>query len=97
MDITFKYKGKLITTPNLEKKLKRMKLTINDIEIVDSLILKEEKINIDDFYKTHTPYLEPINTGYAVHFLKNELDFPSHWIPAKIEGNKIVKNERINL
>lgn len=34
MDITFKYKDKIITTPNLEKKLKRMKLTLEDIEII---------------------------------------------------------------
>lgn len=39
VEVTFKYKGKLITTPNLEKKLKRMKITLEDIEIVE----KEEK------------------------------------------------------
>lgn len=32
--ITFKYKDKIISTPNLEKKLKRMKLTLDDIEIM---------------------------------------------------------------
>ena len=42
MDITFKYKGKLITTPNLEKKLKRMKISIDDIEIIDTPIKKKE-------------------------------------------------------
>ena len=42
MDITFKYKGKIITTPNLEKKLKRMKISINDIEIIDAPIKKKE-------------------------------------------------------
>lgn len=34
MEITFKYKDKIITTPNLEKKLKRMKLSLEDIEII---------------------------------------------------------------
>lgn len=36
MDITFKYNNKIITTPNLEKKLKRMKISINDIEIINT-------------------------------------------------------------
>lgn len=35
METQFKYKGKLFSTPNLEKKLKRMKLSIDDIEIVE--------------------------------------------------------------
>ena len=42
MDITFKYKGKVITTPNLEKKLKRMKISIDNIEIIDTPIKKKE-------------------------------------------------------
>ena len=41
METTFKYNGKIITTPNLEKKLKRMKISIDDIEILDSI--KKEK------------------------------------------------------
>ena len=40
--ITFKYKDTIISTPNLEKKLKRMKLSLNDIEIIDTPIKKEE-------------------------------------------------------
>lgn len=47
MEVTFKYNGKIITTPNLEKKLKRMKLTMEDIEIVN-LPIKKEK---DDEYE----------------------------------------------
>jgi len=43
METTFKYKGKLYTTPNLEKKLKRMKISIDDIEIVDNPIIKKEE------------------------------------------------------
>ena len=36
MDITFIYKNKQITTPNLEKKLKRMGITKEDITIIDA-------------------------------------------------------------
>ena len=43
MDITFKYKDKIITTPNLEKKLKRMKISLEDIEIINSLEKKKEE------------------------------------------------------
>ena len=42
MEITFKYKDKVITTPNLEKKLKRMKISIDDREILTNPIKKEE-------------------------------------------------------
>ena len=50
MDITFKYNGKIITTPNLEKKLKRMKLQLSDIEIIDTPIKKEKsESGIEDY------------------------------------------------
>lgn len=42
METTFKYKGKIITTPNLEKKLKKMKISINDVEIIDNPIKKKK-------------------------------------------------------
>lgn len=42
METTFKYKDKIITTPNLEKKLKRMKITLKDIEIIQQLDKEEE-------------------------------------------------------
>ena len=50
METTFKYNGKIITTPNLEKKLKRMKLQLSDIEIIDTPI-KEKPSNdgIEDY------------------------------------------------
>lgn len=41
--ITFKYKDTIISTPNLEKKLKRMKLSLNDIEIIDIPTNKKEE------------------------------------------------------
>ena len=50
METTFKYQGKIITTPNLEKKLKRMKISVDDIEIINTPI-KKEKSNegIEDY------------------------------------------------
>lgn len=42
---TFKYQNKIITTPNLEKKLKRMKISINDIELIeDTASSKKEEV-----------------------------------------------------
>lgn len=41
MEITFKYNGTIISTPNLEKKLKRMKISINDIEIIPPIVKVE--------------------------------------------------------
>lgn len=50
MEITFKYKDKIITTPNLEKKLKRMKLSIDDIEIINNPIIKKEpESGVEDY------------------------------------------------
>lgn len=53
MEIYFKYKNKIISTTNLEKKLKRLKINIDDIEIIDPIETKskevEEKI-INSFY-----------------------------------------------
>ena len=53
MEVTFKYNGTIITTPNLEKKLKRMKLSIDDIEIIDNPIKKEKSPNneLEDYMK----------------------------------------------
>lgn len=43
--ITFEYNGKQITTPNLEKKLKRMKISLEDIKIISN---KKEKKTVDE-------------------------------------------------
>lgn len=54
MDVTFVYQNKQITTPNLEKKLKRMGITKDDIKIIDTPIKKKEKViymyPIEDYY-----------------------------------------------
>jgi len=51
--ITFKYQDKIITTPNLEKKLKRMKIQLSDIEIIDTPIKKEKSSDneLEDYIK----------------------------------------------
>lgn len=51
MDITFKYNGKVITTPNLEKKLKKMKIQLSDIEIIETPIKKPSNDGIEDYMK----------------------------------------------
>lgn len=51
MVITFEYNGKLITTPNLEKKLKRMKLSMEEIKIVSTPEIKEENLGVEDYMK----------------------------------------------
>ena len=48
MDITFKYQDKIITTPNLEKKLKRMKLQLSDIEIIETPNEEKEESEVVD-------------------------------------------------
>lgn len=50
--MTFKYQGKIITTPNLEKKLKRMKISIEDIEIIEEpVVQKKEEDGQDELMK----------------------------------------------
>ena len=50
METTFKYQGKIISTPNLEKKLKRMKISIDDVEIIDTPVKKKESpTGVEDY------------------------------------------------
>ena len=51
MDITFKYKGKIITTPDLNKKLKRMKISLKDIEIISNKKEKKTVEGVEDYMK----------------------------------------------
>ena len=51
MEIKFKYKGQILSTPNLEKKLKRMKISLDDIEIIEEP-KKEIETIIDDELET---------------------------------------------
>lgn len=89
MEITFKYKDKVITTPNLEKKLKRMKIQLSDIEIIESCSnRKKDDSELDDFHLIHKPYLEPIDGGYALRYLSGEP--PPNWIQGKIVNGSVV-------
>lgn len=76
--ITFKYNNKIYDTPNLEKKLKRMKITINDIEIIDDIPKKE--IEEDTYFKKY--YYKNIKTGYTIVSIYPELP---KWIENKDE------------
>ena len=49
--MTFKYKGKIITTPNLEKKLKRMKISIDDIEIIEEPQVQKKQEDENELIK----------------------------------------------
>lgn len=75
MDITFNYKGKIITTPNLEKKLKRMKITLDDIQIIEDIPKKkiiEEKLEIS-LEKYHL-YKYPNKNEWHVYITDNAPD-----------------------
>lgn len=62
MEITFKYKNKIISTPNLEKKLKRMKLSLKDIEIIE----EEKKIILDEDNEVIKYYFINKDNGYRI-------------------------------
>lgn len=68
--ITFKYNNKVYEVPNLEKKLKRMKLTINDIEIIDSPIKKEIHSEDNGIVKHHFK----LSNGFTVTSIYNNLN-----------------------
>ena len=52
METIFIYKGQKISTPNLEKKLKRMKITLDDIEIIKEEPKQEIKYIEEDDLET---------------------------------------------
>ena len=49
--MTFKYKDTIITTPNLEKKLKRMGIQLSDIEIIEEVPIIKKETGIEDYMK----------------------------------------------
>lgn len=49
--MTFKYEGKIIITPNLEKKLKRMKISIDDIEIIEEPQVQKKQEDENELMK----------------------------------------------
>ena len=81
MEVTFKYKDTIITTPNLEKKLKRMKLSIDDIKIIDNPIKKEKSLNneLEDYMKDKIKVIVRSNVDdiRRVCFIKKDKPHPT--------------------
>lgn len=71
MEIYFKYKNKIISTTNLEKKLKRLKIDINDIEIITPE--KSQEI-IEENTSYNYYYFYNKNTGETITSIYNNLD-----------------------
>lgn len=61
--IYFKYNNKVYEVPNLEKKLKRMKLSLDDITIIDKPIKKSNEDNNEDNGVIKYHYTHP--SGYS--------------------------------
>lgn len=59
--ITFKYNGKIYKPSNLENKLKKLGITMEDIEIIDDTETKAEKERRENLEKTNTIELEETN------------------------------------
>lgn len=51
--VKFKYNNKVYETPNLEKKLRRLKITIDDIEILEDNIPIIEEDDIEEVKLYH--------------------------------------------
>ena len=66
----FKYNNKVYKVPNLEKKLKRMKLTLADIELID----KPVKVDNDNEDNGITKHHFKLPNGYTVTSIYNNLD-----------------------
>ena len=67
MNTTFKYQGKIISTPNLGKKLKRMKISIDDIEIIETQEpKKQEKEEYDEDEYENVNLITPLKEGKIV-------------------------------
>lgn len=71
MEIYFKYKNKIISTTNLEKKLKRLKIDINDIEII---IPEKSQEIIEENTSYNYYYFYNKNTRETITSIYNNLD-----------------------
>ena len=76
--MTFKYNGKLITTPNLEKKLKRMHLTLADIEIVPDVEVKKEVDELIYPIENYHYYKYPNENKWLVYITNNPPETIKH-------------------
>lgn len=100
MDITFKYNGKLISTPNLEKKLKKMKLQLSDIEIVE--IPKKEEQGEEIYDKKMVIIRSTLDEIRRVCYIPKdhtptiyELFKDVIWNPVTKTGRKDITNETL--
>ena len=79
--VRFKYNDKEYETPNLEKKLRRMKISKEDIELLLPSKKEKEKEEKDEVIKYH---FRNIKTGYTITTiypdLKNYNVNESDWI-----------------
>ena len=66
----FKYQDKIYKTSNLDKKLKRMKLTLADIELID----KPVKVDNDNEDNGITKHHFILPNGYIVTSIYDNLD-----------------------
>lgn len=100
--IVFKYKNKTYETPNLKKKLKRMKLSLEDIEIIEKNNPIEKNDDCVDI-KEYKVY-EDINTKHTYWFLIEKGTNPTIeevfkdllWNPETKTGVKEITLEYIN-
>lgn len=75
--VTFKYKDTIISTPNLEKKLKRMKLSLNDIEIIDTPINKKDEEDIEEPSKLKKIIIQSsLDKMQYISFVPLDFNFP---------------------
>ena len=71
VEIYFKYQDKIYKTINLDKKLKKMKLSLEDIELIDKPI-KSSKEDDEDNGITKHHFILP--NGYTVTSIYDKLD-----------------------
>ena len=94
--ITFKYKDTIISTPNLEKKLKRMKLSLNDIEIIDTPTNKKEETIEEPNERKKVIIQSSLDKMQYISFVPLDFNFPpieefikkDLWNPITITGKK---------
>lgn len=70
----FKYNNKIYETPNLEKKLKRMRLTLDDIEILNEPIVKKVS-NEDDKDNGIIKHHFILPNGYTITSIYDNLKY----------------------
>lgn len=68
----FIYNGKQYETPDLEKKLKRMKISKDDIQIIEDVEIIPEKVKEENKIKTY--HFKNIKTGEIISSIYNTLD-----------------------